>query len=111
MTIEQAEVVDVIHIDKKSEEVVLTIADHLEWTEPAKDHLLLLQDKINAYLRFVESGELYQEYPNARGKRIVICVVGQYPTSESAEKFYNQVTPIIEGAGFNFRFELFKDPA
>ncbi len=111
MTIEQTEVVDIVHIDKESEEVFLTISDHLEWTEPAKDHLLLLQDKLNAYLRFVESGELYQEYPNAHGKRVVISVVGKYPLSESAEKFYNQVTPIIESAGFHFRFELFEESA
>ena len=39
------------------ENVVLTITDHLEW-DIENEHLLILQDKINAYLGAIEDGEL-----------------------------------------------------
>lgn len=42
MSIEQADVIDAIVVDKETGQVVLTISDHLEWGD---DHLLLLQEK------------------------------------------------------------------
>lgn len=44
--------------------LVLMIADHLDW-ENELQHLSLLQDKINAYVSFIESGKIYSVYPDA----------------------------------------------
>lgn len=49
MSIDQRDTIDVIGVDKKSNQVILTISDHLEWT--ADGHLYLLQEKLNIYLR------------------------------------------------------------
>jgi hypothetical protein len=88
--------------------VHLTITDHLEW-EPGKKeelkHIWLLQEKINAYLRFLESGEIFERFPQARGGKQVINVVGKYPLSELATTFYKKVRGVIEAAGFELRFE------
>lgn len=65
MTIEQANTVDLISVDRTTK-VVKTISDHLDWTDQAT-HLLLLQDKINCYLAFIESGELRVSYAKAKG--------------------------------------------
>lgn len=62
MGLEQAAVIDFIGIDEVSGVVHLTIADAREWDA---DHLRVLQEKLNAYLAFVESGELYSAYPSA----------------------------------------------
>ena len=56
MGVEQTTVIDAIGIDQVSGAVHLTIADALAWDAA---HLRLLQEKLNAYLAFVESGELY----------------------------------------------------
>ena len=108
MSIEQTDVVDAIGVDNSSGEVVLTITDHLEWENDTKEHLLLLQEKINTYLRFIESGELLESYPDASGRKVVISIVAKYPLSTDAEEFINQVTSIVTGAGMGLRFEHFK---
>ena len=77
MSIEQTDKVDVISLNKDSDECVLTISDHLDWTNEM-DHYLLLQDKINAYLKFIESGEIFESYPKSRGKKLRIDVVFKY---------------------------------
>ena len=53
LSIEQTDVVDFMGIDKLTGEIVLTISDHLEWNDADEEHLWLLQEKINAYLRFI----------------------------------------------------------
>ena len=45
--------------------LALMIADHLDW-ENELQHLTLLQDKINAYVSFIESGQIYSVYPDAK---------------------------------------------
>jgi hypothetical protein len=59
MSVEQKDVIDAIGVNKESGEVVLTISDHLDW-EDTSAHLLVLQDKINTYIAFIESGEILQ---------------------------------------------------
>ncbi len=44
MSIEKSRIVDVIHIDSQTGEVVLTIMDHLDWTDSNGGHLFLLQE-------------------------------------------------------------------
>ena len=55
MSDENKSVIDIISLDKDDVEI-LTIADHLEWYKE-NEHLILLQDKINAYLTAIENGE------------------------------------------------------
>lgn len=51
------------------------------------EHISLLQAKLNSYLRFVESGEIYQSYPNAEGRQILIDIVGKYSLNNIEEFF------------------------
>ena len=60
MSIDQNRVVDFIGMDLIKNEIILTISDHLEWG--VTDHLVKLQEKLNNYLSFIESGELYEAY-------------------------------------------------
>ena len=62
MTIEQLDVVDFIGVEKYTNKVILTISDHLDW-EKEEEHLHLMQRKINAYINFIESGELCETVP------------------------------------------------
>lgn len=108
MSIEQTDVVDFISVDEAANEVVLTISDHLDWEGDIKEHLLLLQEKINSYLRFIESGELRGSYSNANGRNAVINIVGKYTLNEEARVFIDQVKSVVSNAGMALRFELFK---
>ncbi|MGA2404326.1 MAG: DUF6572 domain-containing protein [Syntrophobacteraceae bacterium] len=106
MSIEQTEVVDFVSIDPKSGDVYLTISDHLPWDRGEGEHLLLLQDKINAYLRFIESGEMVKELPETKGRKVLIELVSQFPLSEKASVFFEKTNAVIHDAGFILQFKL-----
>ncbi len=68
MAIEKSNIVDAVGIEKTTGDVVLTIADYLDWETSEAQHLELLQEKLNAYLRFIESGELLESGALRRGQ-------------------------------------------
>jgi CRP-like cAMP-binding protein len=86
--------------------VELVIADHLDWSEDEGEHLLLLQEKINAYLRFIESGEILTVIPKAAGRRPVILIYGKYALSARAEWFVKRATAQLIGAGVDLAFSM-----
>ncbi len=103
MTVENSEVVDLVGVDRQSENVVLTISDHLTWD--SDEHLLVLQDKLNGYLRFIESGELVQQYPDATNRKPQITIVFKHPPSDPGIQFLKRIADVIESAGIAFRYE------
>jgi hypothetical protein len=103
MSPEQTNVVDAVGVEG-GHAVVLTIIDALEWDEK-NEHLLLLQNKLNAYLRFIESGEILKSYPESRDKKIIISIVALHPPNEDGSIFLQRTRQTIEGAGYGFRFQ------
>src|SRR5262249_18572450 len=97
MSVDNHNVIDAVGIDKVTGEVVLTIADHFDWDED--QHLLVLQEKINRYLAFIESGEILTEYPKAIGKPIRIDICCKYSPSEMGEAFLTRAQEVINKAG------------
>jgi hypothetical protein len=106
VSIDQTNMVDIIATDRMTGDVVLTISDHLDWCDSTA-HQLLLQSKLNRYLSFVESGELLESYPDAKGRPIVFRVVFQFPPDDAGRAFLTKVRSIIETAGFALRDEVF----
>ena len=84
---------------------MLTISDHLDWKNE-KEHLVLLQNKLNAYLRFVESGEMADRFPEAGDRAVVFDVVGKFPPSKNAQAFFEHTGRALHQAGFKFQFRL-----
>jgi hypothetical protein len=105
MSVDQSQVIDVVSKNKKGT-IVLSISDHLDWDETEK-HLRVLQEKINTYLVFLDSGEVYRKYPEAKGCPIEIEVMFHYRPSPEARFFLAKVKPIVESSGYGFRFEQF----
>jgi len=108
MSIEQTDKIDFISLRKETNSVILTISDHLDWSY-TDNHLEKLQDKLNTYLSFCESGEIYESYPQAKDKKIVIEVKGKYPLNNKGEKFYEQAREVIQKVGLDLRFILVKE--
>jgi|ERR1019366_6804461 hypothetical protein len=101
MAVDDFNVVDIVSIDSDGD-VVLTISDHLEWAETTS-HQLILQEKFNRYLAFVESGEILERYPKAKGRPVVFSVVTQFDPDTSGLAFLERARAVIEHAGFGFR--------
>lgn len=102
MTVEQTSVVDIAYIDRETAIVHLGITDHLQWDG---EHLLVLQEKINCYLSFVESGEIFVTLPEAEGKCIQIELIAKYKPTEEALHFFGHAEAFLrqEGIGFAHR--------
>jgi hypothetical protein len=106
MSIEQTTIIDFVSIEKASGNVRLTISDHLDWDDAEGRHLVLLQEKLNAYLRFIESGELYENYPETSERPVVIQITSKFPMSKKAEFFFERASIMIQDAGFKLAFKL-----
>lgn len=75
MTVYNLKTIDGTALDPATGEVVLLIEDNLNWNDEAL-HLSILEQKLNRYFQFVQSGQLAEHYPDAtkRGTRIdCIC--------------------------------------
>jgi len=103
MPVDQISTVDVIGIDQTGD-VILTISDHLEW-DSKKEHIFILQEKVNRYLAFIESGEIHQSYPDAEGRKKIISIVALHSPDEDANRFLSVAKEIVEGSGIGFRFQ------
>ncbi len=105
MTVEDTNTIDAIGVDKETRNVILKIFDHLGWENEHK-HLLLLQDKLNTYMRFLESGEVYEAYKHARGKKFVISIAFASSPTANAIKFLDTAANITIDAGFELQYTI-----
>jgi hypothetical protein len=105
VSVEQLDVVDVVSIDPKTGQVILTISDHLDWSDSVK-HQTVLQAKFNKYLAFVESGEILERYPDAKDRAVAFKVVFKYNPDLEGWRFLARAKDVIESAGFSLRHEV-----
>jgi len=108
VAVDQHDFIDMMSFDKINGDVILTISDHLEWSGTS-EHQEILQAKFNAYLAFVENGELVQRYPEAKGRPVVFRVVFKHKPDQEGRMFLERASEIIQLAGFSLRQELFAE--
>ncbi|AMS17388.1 hypothetical protein A3218_24955 [Pseudomonas chlororaphis] len=109
MSITNPQVIDIWVIPTwEPNNIVLIISDHLEWGDKAQqgEHLQLLQDKINTYVAFIESGEIYTEIPGALGKSPIIRINGLHELPEQGEFFIDRATEVLKEVGIGLEFVL-----
>ncbi len=106
MTVENDQEIDFVAVNEEKREAYLIIVDQLPWDKPFEgEHLLLLQDKLNNYFEFVESGQLYEEFPKAVGCKLIIQLSGVHPLSQQAERFLQIIAEPSEEVGCELKFE------
>jgi hypothetical protein len=108
MAVDDSKVIDFVGVDKMTGEVVLTISDHLDWTD-STSHQYILQAKLNSYLAFVESGELLQQYSDAKGRLVAFNVIFKFRPDAQGMRFLEKVKVAIEGAGFTLAYKVSTD--
>ncbi|MBL0319345.1 MAG: hypothetical protein IPP74_08680 [Alphaproteobacteria bacterium] len=106
MTIEQTNVVDFIGIEADTNSVILAISDHLDSKFNEENHVELLRNKINNYLEYIESGEIYVQFPKYKGKKIVISIAHKYQITERILLFYRNVGITLKSIGVEIRYFL-----
>ena len=107
MSVDQLDKVDFISTTNEGN-VELTISDHLEWDDK-NEHLLILQNKINAYLNFIESGQIFEEYPSSVNKKVDIQIVMKFLPNETANIFLNKCKIIINEQNIDFSWKVLQN--
>lgn len=107
MSVVETNVIDFASIDLDGN-VVLTISDHLEWDEK-NYHLFALQEKINTYLSAIEGQSLYEQYPNAQGRKIKIQLCIKYAPNEVGMDFLQRIDDFLKQHGYDFSYNHDKE--
>ncbi len=109
MAIDNKDVVDLIGIDINTGVCKMTISDHLDWID-SQNHLLNLQDKINSYIDFKESGQIFKDYPSSKNKPITIEIVGKYPIpKEVFTEYFTKFKNALLEYKIDFEWSKFAD--
>ena len=105
MSVQDPRTVDFVSLGTKTDTALLVVSDDLDWCN-SLEHQFALQEKLNAYLSFVETEELYLQFPKAKGKRVEIRVILQHAPDKSGTEFFEKVKNFIKEAGFTFSYQV-----
>lgn len=103
MSVIETDKIDAIGIINEEQRIYLTIVDSLVWDDE-NVHLFTLQEKINSYLFFIESGELAKAFPNEKNFDAVIELILKYAPTNEAITFFDKTIQILLDKGIAFVF-------
>ncbi|WP_367171653.1 DUF6572 domain-containing protein [Zoogloea sp.] len=66
----------------------------------------MIQEKLNSYLAFVETGEILESYPAAEGRSIKLVVICQFEPDEEGARFLSLRREVIKNAGLDFGYRV-----
>ena len=95
MSVIEVDKIDAMGISKDGKGLILMLVDHLDWDDEGSN-LLVLQDKINAYLGFIESNQFLDTYPDVKFEYFVIDVHFKFKITENCVKFINVINKQLE---------------
>lgn len=102
MSVVDRNVIDFSHSDDSK--ITLCISDHIPWDdEVLKGHLIVLQEKINDYLDFITSGQIYEHY-NDKNKKINIKVIFCHKPVSEAVDFLKKAKTVLNKDGYDLEW-------
>ena len=108
-TILDTKQLDAVGFSKDGRTEMLLLLDHLDWSEEY-EHLKLLQEKLNSYLWFIESGQAEMRRPKRiiprAVRQYVIDIRFKYPPSENCLKFLDVVRQQAAGLKTEIRYQV-----
>ena len=108
MSLEDTWQIDAIGTEIGTGSCILTIADPRDW-DNEQEHLEALQAKINAYLEFIDNGQIYREYPEAEGRPLVIDIVFRWDIPKAATTFLTRACELIIDLHVQLRYRVMKE--
>ena len=95
MSILEKDKVDGLATNNNGKTLMILLSDHLDWQDEEK-HLLSLQDKINAYIVFIENKQYKSIYPDNTFENIIIEIHFKHKITNNCKKFINVVNEQIK---------------
>lgn len=82
--------IDFIAHDPKTDRVVLSMVETRPWGDKGA-HLPDFQEKLNTYMGYVLGGQLAQDYPALKDKKITFLLQTKFPLTQREEHFVDIV--------------------
>jgi hypothetical protein len=101
---EKPEVIDEVTVDPKTGFVVLTVSHNLPWD--ADQHARTLLDKVSACRRFIDSGKLVAQFPQAKQRSPEIAVMLRYPPDAPGKALLERALVSLADEGIGFRYRV-----
>ncbi len=90
MAITEKDVVD--SVAYKDDFLLLQLYDHLDFEgEFEKDHMMMLQDKLNTYIWYIDSKQYRETYPGKEFSEYLIKIFFVFEPSELCKKYITHV--------------------
>lgn len=105
MSVLDKKTVDGMALDQDRNCLRLLISDHLDWSNEY-NHLVALQEKINAYIDFCEERQYCQVYPNAMITYAVFEIHFQHEPTKRAWNFLEQVQRQVNEMGITLECHI-----
>jgi lactam utilization protein B len=109
MSVEDPIVVDAIGEDPETGKLVLTISDHMSWSD--ENHFARLEEKVRGYVGFIESGQLLERFAKGAGREVEIRLVCKHGPTDEAVPFLESIRAAIERRGISFRHKTLHQPS
>jgi hypothetical protein len=99
---------------ERSGNVVMTVQDDADWGDE-NGHIAWLQDRLNACLQLVESGEVFDRLkeqlgrPVTRNSPLLIRIVAKHPMSPEGARFFEYAKSEFSEAKVGVSFRLASD--
>lgn len=103
MSVVDNNTVDGVALTDDGTGIILLITDHLDWNSEYQ-HLLMLQEKINAYISFVEEKQYVDIFKDEKITYGIIEIHFQYSITENVEKFLQTVQNQVVQLGLIVRY-------
>lgn len=115
MPLARTHVVDWLGLDKETGHISLTLVDELDWSNE-QGHLLLLEEKLNSYLAFIESGEVFERLVEEFDRRVPaetpinVEIIAKFDLTARSRAFMEYATQVFRDAGFSLSHKVDRNP-
>lgn len=92
LNVESTYTIDGLAFNQETSSLILLLADGMDWIDINR-HLLLLQDKLNAYIGYIDSRQYEEKYPDV--KRIEMRVNFLFKMPEICRKLLGNAEQIL----------------
>lgn len=92
LNVESTYTIDGLAFNQETSSLILLLADGMDWIDINR-HLLLLEDKLNAYIGYIDSRQYEEKYPNV--ERIEVRVSFLFKEPEICHKLLDRVERIL----------------
>ena len=90
MAITEKDTIDSVAYEKNT--LIMQLYDHLDFEGKFEyDHLVMLQDKLNTYIWYVDSKQYQETYPDKKFENFLIKIFFVCEITELCEKFIRNV--------------------